>query len=201
MRWCWMGEGDRPRWCIVWSGGGGSLSHRGECCALDQNWERVGVRVRSPHGSRFRSMDSKPEPRLPMIAFARKLRRDSTDAERKLWRSLRDRRLKQFKFRRQHPLEPYVLDFFSAELRLGFELDGGGHATPEQRAHDARRDAFLAERGIEVVRITNFEMLVHTESLLDHLCRVVARREEAVKAARREGLPSPQPSPNLNPGR
>ena len=118
------------------------------------------------------------ELRLGRIAFARKLRRNATDAEAKLWRALRDRRLRQFKFRRQHSIPPYVLDFYCHQLRLAVELDGGGHLEKQQRVHDERRDHFLREQGIDVVRLTNFEMLVHEQTLLDFLVRVVTQRAE-----------------------
>jgi very-short-patch-repair endonuclease len=82
--------------------------------------------------------------RLELIEFARKLRRDATDAEALLWFCLRDRRVNRRKFRRQHPLEPYVLDFYCAELSLAIELDGGQHNSDEGRARDEQRAAYSA---------------------------------------------------------
>ncbi|MDH4043890.1 MAG: endonuclease domain-containing protein [Gemmatimonadota bacterium] len=85
----------------------------------------------------------------------RGLRRRSTPAERKAWRLLRNRRLLGLKFRRQHPIAGYIVDFYCAELRLVIELDGGYHDTPEQRARDAVRTAALHAHGATVVRLRN----------------------------------------------
>ena len=122
--------------------------------------------------------DPDPPPRLNSRDFARKLRRDSTDAEQRLWQALRDRRLRGYKFRRQHPVPPYILDFYCVELALALELDGGGHREPEQRRHDEARTAFLNQRGILVKRFTNYEVLLQTETLVDHLWILVTRRAE-----------------------
>jgi very-short-patch-repair endonuclease len=86
---------------------------------------------------------------------SRKLRRDSTTAERLAWRLLRDRRLLGLKFRRQHPIGRFIVDFYCAELHVAIELDGGYHDTPEQHTRDAARTAVLEARGIRVVRIRN----------------------------------------------
>jgi very-short-patch-repair endonuclease len=104
---------------------------------------------------------------LNLIDFARKLRNDATDAESLLWGCLRDRRMNKRKFRRQHPVKPYVLDFYCADLQLAVELDGGQHNEAEGRAHDAARERFLRERGIKTLRFTNRAMLVETDSVLD----------------------------------
>ena len=113
--------------------------------------------------------DRKAEPRLAPVAFARNLRKSSTDAERKLWTALRNRRFRGQKFRRQHPVDPYVLDFYCEHLKLAVELDGGSHVTEAGRAHDQQRSHYLARQGIRVIRISNYEMLMHTETLLNWL--------------------------------
>ncbi len=82
----------------------------------------------------------------------RELRRNSTDAENTLWFHLRGRRFLGFKFRRQHPCGPFILDFFCAQRRLAIELDGGQHFEPAAQAYDARRTRFLEGRGIAVLR-------------------------------------------------
>lgn len=99
------------------------------------------------------------------IAFARQLRTTQTDAEGLLWSLLRNRRLANAKFRRQHPLGPYVLDFYCHEKRLAIELDGGQHNEEAGKAHDARRDSYLAEQGIRVLRVWNNQVLTETESV------------------------------------
>jgi very-short-patch-repair endonuclease len=89
------------------------------------------------------SLPTKSHTRLPsdLLAFARELRQNETDAERLLWRLLRNRSLAGAKFRRQHPFPPYVLDFYCHELKLAIELDGGQHNLPEGRLHDKVRTA------------------------------------------------------------
>ncbi len=99
------------------------------------------------------------------IAFARQLRQQQTDAEGLIWHLLRDRRLGGFKFRRQHPLPPYVLDFYCHELALCIELDGAQHA--DRVEQDARRDEALAAQGIRTLRFWNNEVLAQTEAVLD----------------------------------
>lgn len=105
--------------------------------------------------------------RLELIEFARKLRDDATDAEAFLWACLRDRRVNQRKFRRQHPVAPYVLDFYCAELRLAIELDGGQHHNADGKVRDAARHAFLEAKGIQTLRFTNHDMLRETDSVLN----------------------------------
>jgi len=87
--------------------------------------------------------------------IARTLRKDDTWAEKLLWKWLRDRRFSAYKFRREHPYPPYVLDFFCVKAMLNIELDGFQHGTPEQLERDAKRDAWLEARGIKVLRFWN----------------------------------------------
>ncbi|MER3467030.1 MAG: site-specific DNA-methyltransferase, partial [Armatimonadota bacterium] len=101
-----------------------------------------------------------------MLKFARQLRKEQTDAERLLWALLRNRRLAGFKFRRQHPIESYVVDFYCHEARLAVELDGGQHNEPDQRARDEQRTAFLKQRGVRVLRFWNNEVFQNTEGVL-----------------------------------
>jgi len=96
-------------------------------------------------------------------AFARQLRRQMTDAERLLWHHLRSRRLGGHKFRRQHPLGPYVVDFVQLEARLVVEADGGQH---QCRAADLARNAWLQRHGFRVLRFWNNEILGETEAVL-----------------------------------
>jgi very-short-patch-repair endonuclease len=85
--------------------------------------------------------------RLPvdpiMISRARELRRTATPAERKLWSALRGKQLHGLKFRRQHPLPPYILDLYCHEKRLVVELDGGQHNEVARTAYDLERTAWL----------------------------------------------------------
>jgi very-short-patch-repair endonuclease len=86
------------------------------------------------------------------LARRRALRRNSTDAEAALWAQLRAKRLAGFKFRRQHPCGPYILDFYCPSKHLAVELDGGQHFEPTVRAYDEHRAAFLRRHGIKVLR-------------------------------------------------
>lgn len=88
-------------------------------------------------------------------AFARKLLREHTDVERKLWYAFRNRRFHAYKFRRQQPIGPYVVDFVCFDQRLIVELDGSQHAEPEQLAHDKVRTGFLENEGFRVLRFWN----------------------------------------------
>jgi very-short-patch-repair endonuclease len=100
-----------------------------------------------------------------LLDFARSLRTKETDAESPLWYLLRDRRLLGFKFRRQQPFPPYVLDFYSEELKLAIELDGGQHNAGNEALRDRHRDDFIRDHGIEVVRYWNHDLMLRTESV------------------------------------
>jgi very-short-patch-repair endonuclease len=89
---------------------------------------------------------------------ARGMRRDPTDAEKRMWRLLRDRRLGQFKFRRQETLGRYIVDFVCLEHKLIIELDGSQHAENE---YDVDRDDWLVSRGFTVLRFWNNEVLTN----------------------------------------
>jgi very-short-patch-repair endonuclease len=77
------------------------------------------------------------------------------------------------KFRRQHPLGRYIVDFYCAERRLAVELDGGQHFTVEGQAYDRRRTEYLAARGVRVLRFTNRELFEDTDRVLEMLSLVV----------------------------
>jgi very-short-patch-repair endonuclease len=113
--------------------------------------------------------------RLPaeLLERARALRRDATDAEQLLWSLLRNRQFLGLRFRRQHPLRGYVLDFYCHEAKLGIELDGRQHAQPEQAARDAQRTRDLQEHGIRVVRFWNHEVLKETRAVLEAIMSAV----------------------------
>jgi len=102
---------------------------------------------------------------------ARNLRRTATAVERLLWRELRDRRLGGYKFRRQHPLRPYVVDFLCPAKRLVVELDGGRHA--ERAERDAARTAWLEARGYRVIRFWNNEVAGNPAGVLDAILRAL----------------------------
>ena len=90
--------------------------------------------------------------------LARALRKRSTWAEKKLWAILRDCRFSAYKFRRQHKVGKYYLDFFCAEARYNLELDGRQHGFPERQAEDRKRDEYLKSRNIETRRFWNSQL-------------------------------------------
>jgi very-short-patch-repair endonuclease len=100
------------------------------------------------------------------VERARELRKRTTDAEQLLWQLLRNRQIAGAKFRRQHPIPPYILDFYCHEHRLAVEIDGWQHNQPVERARDTRRTEFLAQQGIRVLRFWNHEVLSETEAVL-----------------------------------
>ncbi len=105
-------------------------------------------------------------------AVARRLRANLTEAERKLWFALRDRRLGGLKIRRQHPHPPYTLDFFCEAARLVIEVDGGQH----DAVKDANRTAALEANGLLVLRFWNNEVLGNLEGCLERIAAIAAER-------------------------
>jgi very-short-patch-repair endonuclease len=106
------------------------------------------------------------------IERARRLRKNLTDAERRLWSKLRRRQLDGFRFRRQVPLGPYFVDFLCIEERLIIEVDGGQHAV--EQAADAKRTAWLKGEGFRVVRFWNNDVLANADGVIEIILR--ARR-------------------------
>ncbi|MCO6392188.1 DUF559 domain-containing protein [Aliihoeflea aestuarii] len=104
---------------------------------------------------------------------ARLLRDDETDAEMRLWRELRNRRLNGFKFARQVPLGPYFADFVCCEVKLVGEVDGSQHA---ESVHDERRTLFLNGAGYSVLRFWNGEVLQEREAVLDTILAALEGR-------------------------
>ena len=110
------------------------------------------------------------------LAHARKLRRSLTDAETILWSRLRRDAL-GLRFRRQHPVGPYIADFACVRARLIVEVDGGTHGTEAERSHDARRDAFMRAHGWRVVRVWNIDVYESLNDVMEMVSR--AARELA----------------------
>src|SRR5207302_5472613 len=99
--------------------------------------------------------------------FARRLRHKQTDAERLLWFRLRDRRMAGWKFKRQVPIDRFIVDFFCADAKLILEIDGGQH--DEQRARDADRTAVLESMGYLVLRFWNNDLIRNIDSVLEDI--------------------------------
>jgi very-short-patch-repair endonuclease len=100
-----------------------------------------------------------------VVGTAKLLRRDQTDAERRLWFRLRDRRLSGLKFRRQMPIKSYVVDFCCESARLIVELDGGQHG--ERQIEDAKRTAELEKFGYLVLRFWNNDVMQNIDGVLE----------------------------------
>ena len=147
--------------------------------------------------------------------FRRRLRVSQTEAERRLWFRLRDRRLAGFKFVRQESIGRYVADFCCRDARLILELDGGQHADSE---HDRVRDAWLTARGFRVLRFWNAEVATNIVGVLDTILAALppsprsrgeGRDDPVVGAASPKGEgegaapverhPEPPPHPRLPP--
>jgi len=114
---------------------------------------------------------------------ARRLRKDETTAEKRLWEQLRNRTLDGHKFVRQAPLGPYIADFLCRESRLVIEADGATHSTPDEVARDRARTDFLAAQGYRVLRFHNDEIINGMDEVLTIIGSALAR------------VPSPPPSP------
>jgi very-short-patch-repair endonuclease len=100
------------------------------------------------------------------LARRRQLRTNHTDAEMIIWRHLRAHRFVGFKFRRQHPCGPYIVNFFCAARKLAIELDGGQHFDPAAQAYDERRTRFLTAEGITILRFQNDWVLRELDGVL-----------------------------------
>ena len=96
--------------------------------------------------------------------FARILRKDQTKAEKIIWELLRNRKFMDLKFRRQHVIEGFVLDFYCHELRLGLEIDGSVHL--KKKEYDALRQNIIESEGITIIRIANNEITKDKKSIL-----------------------------------
>jgi very-short-patch-repair endonuclease len=116
--------------------------------------------------------------------FSRRLRREQTPEEKDLWKALRGRRFAGFKFRRQHEVAPYFLDFYCPLAKLAVELDGSGHGLSGQRGHDTERDTFLAAKGIEVLRLWNLEWSRNRKGCLLEIWAALTRRVPADELAK-----------------
>lgn len=101
------------------------------------------------------------------------LRKNQTEAEKNLWRHLRNKQFHGIKFYRQYSIGGYILDFFSPKLRLAIELDGGQHAEEENKVYDEVRSNFLKAHDIEVVRFWNNEVLQNIEGVLFRIAEKV----------------------------
>jgi very-short-patch-repair endonuclease len=107
---------------------------------------------------------------------ARSLRKKPTWAEKLMWNWLRDRRFSAYKFRRQHQVGKYCLDFYCREASLSIELDGAGHGYPRQQSRDFERTKFLVSMGIKELRFWNSHLRLHKQVIRDTIFRELQAR-------------------------
>jgi len=110
-----------------------------------------------------------------VIHFARKLRINQTEAERRLWSRLRRRQLAGFKFRRQYPFGIYVCDFTCLDARVVVELDGSQHL--DQVPHDQHRDSALRASGFRTLRFWNSDVLFRTDSVVEAIYEALHQKD------------------------
>ncbi len=124
----------------------------------------------------------------PIRRFARGMRHEPTRAEGRIWTWLRARRFSRWKFRRQNPIGRYILDFYSAELRLALELDGTHHAAEWMLDHESARTAALRNEGIEIIRIANEHLIRDPQSLNEFIQTAIERRASEISKSHRARL-------------
>ncbi len=105
------------------------------------------------------------------------MRREMTEAERRMWYLLRGNRLNGFKFYRQVPVGPYIVDFINQQFGLVIEVDGATHAEVHELAHDHRRTAYLISRGLHVLRANNHDVYTN----IDGVCETILIKLEELK--------------------
>ncbi|WP_026714578.1 endonuclease domain-containing protein [Flavobacterium daejeonense] len=104
-----------------------------------------------------------------IFSNAKKLRENQTEAEEKLWLAVKDNQIEGYKFRRQHPLSIYVVDFYCHALKLVIEIDGGYHLDEEQQILDKKRTADIEFQGLKVIRFTNEEILLNLPNVVEKI--------------------------------
>jgi very-short-patch-repair endonuclease len=108
---------------------------------------------------------------LSTVSFCRKLRKTMSKAETVLWGHLRGSRMRGLRFRRQHPIGPFIADFACVKARLVIEIDGDTHASKEAQAYDARRTQYLAKEGWRERRFSNEAVLTNLDHVLTEIDR------------------------------
>ena len=112
------------------------------------------------------------------IEKCRKLRKNQTDAEKKLWAILRNRQVGGTKFRRQFSIGRYILDFYSPEYKLSIEADGGGHYEDKGRQGDKLRTRELSKLGVEILRFSDLEILNNIEGVWEVIRQAIGNKRK-----------------------
>jgi very-short-patch-repair endonuclease len=108
--------------------------------------------------------------------LAKTLRKNQTDVEGFLWQFLRAKRLQGYKFRRQHPICGYILDFYCHGKKLAIEVDGGQHGQDDQMVQDQNRTAILEKNGIRVLRFWDQDVMTNIDNILDDIVQELEKR-------------------------
>jgi very-short-patch-repair endonuclease len=108
----------------------------------------------------------------PLLQRAREMRHPQTPAEATLWRAIHNRNL-SYKFRRQHPIDHFIVDFYCAQARLCIEVDGPSHFEPDQAAYDLARTGFLEGLGYHVMRCTNEDVRYNIHAVVDEIVKTI----------------------------
>ena len=124
-------------------------------------------------------------------ARAKRMRREPTEAERKLWGYLRNRSLGGFKFYRQVPVGPFIVDFINHEFGVVIEVDGATHGDADDVARDEKRSAYLRSKGLYVQRVGNLDVYENLIGVCDGILLVMAERAGS-DLIRPVGAPSPE---------
>ncbi len=117
-------------------------------------------------------MESRRRIYPPILKMAREMRHPQTAAEATLWRALRARNL-GYKFRRQHPIERFIVDFYCAQVKLCIEIDGASHLEKSQERYDVARTQYLEDLGYKVIRFTNDDVRYNIDSVVGEIMRVI----------------------------
>ena len=133
----------------------------------------------SPNGEALPSIEgmyygAKPE----LFSIAKKLRAKQTQTESKLWARIRNKQLLGYKFRRQHPINNYIADFYCHSLKYVIELDGKYHSSKTQNLYDIFRDEDMSEFGILVLRIKDHDILDNFENTIETLSKNIQKRAD-----------------------
>ena len=123
------------------------------------------------HASEHHEMPGKRDHSRRLLSFARQMRKVPTDAEKKLWFLLRDRKLGGHHFRRQMPIAGYIVDFCCVSAGLGVEADGGQHYDEQGKQYDQRRSEILLSNGTRIIRFSDYEILKYPDAVQETIYR------------------------------
>lgn len=106
------------------------------------------------------------------------LRNNMTKTEIMLWSKLKSKQILGYKVRRQYGIGSYIVDFYCPQLKLAIEVDGDSHYTREGKVHDKKRDTFIHDKGIKILRITTAEIYENVDGVVDYLAQEFEKRQD-----------------------